>query len=92
MIGVKNGLPLLEDNQTLEVENIIWSTGFSPGFSWIDLPVLGVREEPDHLRGVVSKKPGLYFVGLNFLYSMTSDTITGMRRDAKHIVKQIIHR
>jgi len=90
VIGVKNGLPLLENNQTLEVQNIIWATGFTPGFSWIDLPVLGEREEPDHVRGVINKKPGLFFVGLNFLYSMTSDTITGTRRDSRHIVKQIL--
>jgi putative flavoprotein involved in K+ transport len=90
VIGVKNGLPLLEDNQTLEVQNIVWSTGFTPGFSWIDLPVLGASEEPDHVRGIVRKKPGLFFVGLNFLYAMTSDTITGVRRDARHVVKQIL--
>lgn len=90
VIGIKNGLPLLDDNRTLEVQNIIWSTGFTPGFSWIDLPVLEERQEPDHVRGVVIKKPGLFFVGLNFLYSMTSDTITGTRRDARHIVRQIL--
>ncbi len=88
--GVKNGLPVLENDQVLEVQNIIWSTGFTPGFSWIDLPVLDEREEPDHERGVVRKKPGLFFVGLNFLYAMTSDTITGTRRDARYIVKQIL--
>ena len=90
VVGVKNGLPLLDDNKAIEVHNIIWSTGFTPGFSWIDLHILGEREEPDHVRGVVNKKPGLFFVGLNFLYSMTSDTITGTRRDARHIVQQIL--
>lgn len=91
VIGVKDGLPLLEDNRLLDVQNIIWTTGFTPGFSWINLPILGEREEPDHVRGVVKQKPGLFFVGLNFLYSMTSDTITGTRRDARHIVKQILN-
>jgi len=91
VVGVQNGLPLLEDSRVLEVKNIIWATGFTPGFSWIELPVLGEREEPDHVRGVVYKQPGLYFVGLNFLYAMTSDTITGMQRDARYIVKQILH-
>ena len=90
VIGVKKGLPLLEDNRTLDVQNIIWSTGFTPGFSWIDLPVFESTKEPEHVRGVVIKKPGLFFVGLNFLYSMTSDTITGTRRDAKYIVRQIL--
>jgi len=88
--GVKNGFPVLEDGRVLEVENIIWCTGFSPGFSWIELPVLGEREEPFHERGIVAKQPGLYFVGLHFLHAMTSDTVTGMRRDARHVVKHIL--
>lgn len=91
VIGAKQGLPLLDDNRTLKVQNIIWSTGFTPGFSWIDLPIFESTQEPEHVRGVVIKKPGLFFVGLNFLYSMTSDTITGTRRDAKYIVRQILN-
>jgi len=91
VIGVQNGLPVLEDKRVLEVENIIWCSGYRPGFSWIDLPVLGEREEPFHERGVVAKEPGLYFVGLHFLYAMTSDTITGITRDARHIVKRILN-
>ena len=90
VVGVQNGLPVLEDKRVLEVENIIWCSGYRPGFSWIDLPVLGEREEPFHERGVVASEPGLYFVGLHFLYSMTSDTVTGMTRDARHIVKHIL--
>ena len=90
VVSTQNGLPVLEDNRVLDVQNIIWCTGFNPGFSWIDLPVLGEREEPSHQRGVVAKTPGLYFVGLNFLHSMTSDTITGMKRDVRYIVKHIV--
>jgi putative flavoprotein involved in K+ transport len=91
VIGVQNGFPFLEDKRVLEVENIIWCSGYRSGFSWIDLPVLGEREEPFHERGIVAKEPGLYFVGLNFLYAMTSDTVTGMKRDVRHIVKQILN-
>ncbi len=91
VVSAKNGLPLLADDRVLEVENIIWCTGFRSGFSWIELPVLGEREEPFHERGVVHKEPGLYFVGLHFLYAMTSSTITGMQRDARYIVNRILH-
>ena len=91
VVGVQNGFPFLEDKRVLEVENIIWCSGYRSGFSWIDLPVLGEREEPFHERGIVAKEPGLYFVGLNFLYAMTSDTVTGMKRDVRHIVKQILN-
>src|SRR6266496_4303709 len=63
-VGVKNGLPVLEDGRALEVANVIWCTGFHPGFSWIDLPALK-DGEPVHYRGVVAGEPGLYFVGLH---------------------------
>jgi putative flavoprotein involved in K+ transport len=89
VIGVQNGLPLLEDNRTVNAKNLIWCTGYDPGFSWIDLPVFDDSGDPVHDRGVVASRPGLYFIGLQFLYSMTSATVNGVGRDAAHIVKAI---
>jgi putative flavoprotein involved in K+ transport len=91
MIGVRDGLPLLEDDRTLDAANVIWCTGYHPGFSWIDLPVFGF-EGPIHHRGVVQSEPGLYFVGLEFLYAMSSVMVHGVGRDAEHIVKHISSR
>ena len=88
--GVRDGRPLLDDGRMLDVANVIWCTGYQPGFSWIDLPVFGEDGDPMHERGIVPSEPGLYFVGLNFLYSMTSDTITGVRRDAARVANHII--
>ena len=90
--GVRDGLPLLDDGRVLDVANVVWSTGYHPGFSWIDLPVFGENGDPMHERGIVGSEPGLYFVGLKFLYSMTSDTVTGVRRDAERIGKHIASR
>jgi putative flavoprotein involved in K+ transport len=87
--GVREGLPLTEDGDTLDVANVIWCTGFRPGFTWIDLPVLGDGGLPEHRAGVVPGQPGLYFVGLHFLYSMSSETISGVSRDAKRIAGHI---
>ena len=39
VVGARNGLPLVEGDRVLEVANVIWCTGFHPGFSWLDLPV-----------------------------------------------------
>ncbi len=74
--GVRDGLPLLDDGRVLEVANVIWCTGFRQDFRWIDLPVFG-------------EDGGLYFLGLIFQYASSSDVITGMGRDAKHIAKHI---
>jgi putative flavoprotein involved in K+ transport len=92
VVGVRDGKPLLADDRTLDVKNIIWCTGYLPGFSWIDLPIFGENGQPMHDRGIVDRAPGLYFVGLHYLYSMTSDTITGVGRDAERITKAIHER
>ena len=91
MIGVRDGLPLLEDGRVLEVANVIWCTGYHPGFSWVDLPVFGA-EGPIHERGIVHGVPGLYFVGLEFLYAMSSVLVHGVGRDAQHIADHIASR
>ena len=95
VVGVRDGLPLLEDDRVLETANVIWCTGFRPDFSWIDLPVFGDEEdpvEPIHRRGIVAGEPGLYFVGLFFLYAMSSGFLPGVGRDAEHVVRDIASR
>lgn len=91
-VGVRDGLPVLQDGRVLDVANVVWCTGFHPGFSWIDLPVLANNGEPLHERGVIGSEPGLYFVGLHFLYAMSSVMIHGVGRDAEHIADVIAAR
>ena len=85
MSGVLRGRPLLTDGRQLDAANVIWCTGFHPGFSWIDLPVFEDHGHPRHDAGVVTSEPGLYFVGLHFLYALSSTMIHGVGRDAKRI-------
>jgi putative flavoprotein involved in K+ transport len=85
VVGVRGGLPLLADGRVLDVANVVWCTGFDPGFSWIDLPVFGTDGEPQHEAGIVPAQPGLYFVGLQFLYAFSSEMIHGVGRDAARI-------
>jgi putative flavoprotein involved in K+ transport len=87
--GARDGLPVLEDGSDLEVTNVIWCTGFVPDFSWIDLPVFAEDGGPVHDRGIVRSEPGLYFVGLFFLYALASPLVGGVGRDAEHIVEHI---
>ena len=44
-----------------------------------------------HERGVTSEA-GLYFVGLDFLYSFTSENVGGVGRDARYIARRITSR
>jgi len=93
-VGVKNGLPLLADGRTLDVKNVIWCTGYQHGFPWIDLPIYGEDggNDPIHEHGIVTNVPGMYFVGLLFLYAMSSATLIGVGRDAERIAKAIASR
>ena len=83
--GVRDGKPVLEDGRMLDVANVVWATGFHAGFSWIDLPIFGADGLPAHEGGVVADAPGLFFVGLHFLYAMSSEMIHGVGRDADRI-------
>ena len=85
---VQDGLPTLEDGRVLNVENVIWCTGFRQDFSWIDVPVFDGEGAPVHERGVASE-PGLYFLGLDFQYAFTSENVGGVGRDARHIAEHI---
>ena len=89
VVGVRDGLPMLEDDRVLEVANVVWCTGFRTDFRWIDLAVFNDEGEPVHYRGVVESEPGLYFLGLVFLYSFSSDVLPGRGRDAEYIAKHI---
>jgi putative flavoprotein involved in K+ transport len=90
--GVKNGYPLLEDGTVLTVSNVIWCTGYAPDYHWIDLSVPTHNGFPIHDRGIVESCPGLYFIGLLFLYSLSSAMVGGVGRDAEHIVDHIVSR
>jgi putative flavoprotein involved in K+ transport len=89
--GVRNGMPVVEAGAVRAVNNVIWCTGFDPGFSWIDIPIHG-PVEPAHVRGVVPGVPGLFFVGLHFLSAMSSVMIHGVGRDAGRIAGHIAAR
>ncbi len=90
--GIKDGKPVLEGGRVLDVANIVWCTGFRPDFSWIELPVTDADGWPIHQRGVVPEAPGLYFVGLPFLYAAASQLIGGVGRDADYIARHIAAR
>jgi putative flavoprotein involved in K+ transport len=91
--GVQDGRPLLDDGTLVEPASVIWATGFHPGFDWIDLPIARDEyEDPVQERGVVKGEPGLYFVGLHFMYAMSSTMIHGVARDAEHVAREVVRR
>jgi putative flavoprotein involved in K+ transport len=77
------------DDSTLEVQTIVWATGFRSDYSWIDLPAFDERGLPRHERGV-SEEPGLYFLGMHRQYSRGSSLIAWVCHDARHIIEHLL--
>jgi hypothetical protein len=46
------GMRLLEDGRPLPVANVIWCTGYHPGFDWIELPVFDEHVQVKHRSGL----------------------------------------
>jgi putative flavoprotein involved in K+ transport len=90
--GIQDGLPVVGDGKGLEVANVVWCTGFWEDFSWVDLPVFDDQGRPRQYRGVVESAPGLYFLGLEFLFRATSGTLPGVGRDAEYLAQHIAGR
>ena len=82
-----------EDPKSLDIsgENIravIWSTGFRADFSMVDIPVFNGSGYPGHHRGVTTV-PGLYFLGLGWLWTWGSGRFSGIAQDSEHVVENI---
>jgi len=91
--GAMDGRPVLADGRVMnDVANVIWCSGFHANLDWIDLPVLDEHGEPRHEGGLVPSEPGLYFVGLHFLYAFSSTMIHGVGRDAARVADSIARR
>ncbi|WP_201192321.1 MSMEG_0569 family flavin-dependent oxidoreductase [Pseudomonas fluorescens] len=70
------------------ITSIIWCIGFSPDFTWLEAPVFNGRGHPAHQRGVTAQ-PGLYFLGLPWLYTWGSGRFSGVAKDAQFLVDRI---
>ncbi|MBC62786.1 MAG: hypothetical protein CL746_00420, partial [Chloroflexi bacterium] len=70
-------------------DSIIWSTGFRYNYDWVDLDITDINNQPQQKRGV-TKYPGFYFMGLQWMHSSKSAQFIGVAEDAEFIVKDII--
>jgi putative flavoprotein involved in K+ transport len=77
-----------EDGSELEVDAIVWATGFRVDHAWIDAPVFDDAGRLVHRRGVTDS-PGLYFLGLSWQHTRGSALLGWVKDDAEHIARQI---
>ena len=82
--------PILQlDLADAGVTSIIWATGYSVDYSWLNVNAFDAKGKPQHQRGV-STEPGIYFLGLPWLSRRGSAFIWGVWHDAKHIADHIV--
>ncbi|MEO1589779.1 MAG: MSMEG_0569 family flavin-dependent oxidoreductase [Cyanobacteria bacterium J06632_22] len=79
---------LEQDLQQVNIQTVIWSTGYHMDFRWIDVPIFDGRGYPGHDRGVTGAE-GLYFLGLPWLYTWGSGRFSGIARDAGYLADRI---
>lgn len=70
------------------ITTIVWATGFTTDFSWLQVDAFDEDGNPRHQRGV-SSEPGVYFLGLPWLSCRGSSFIWGVWHDALHIADHI---
>jgi len=70
------------------IASVIWATGYAFDYGWIDLPVLSPGGEPRH-DGGVAPVPGIYFLGLPWLSTMSSSFLNGVGDDAARLAEHI---
>jgi putative flavoprotein involved in K+ transport len=74
------------DGTAVDVDAVVWATGFRPDYSWIDAP--SVTDEsgmPRHDGGRSLAVPGLWFLGLPWQRTRGSALLGFVQRDAAHL-------
>jgi putative flavoprotein involved in K+ transport len=81
--------PVLELNLARAgITSIIWATGFSVDYGWLQVDAFDAKGKPKHQWGV-SSEPGIYFLGLPWLSRRGSTFIWGVWHDAKYLADHI---
>ncbi len=88
VVGVSGGAVTFGDGSELNVDAVIWATGYRYEFGWIDVPVFDQKGDVLHRRGV-TECPGLYFLGLTWQHTRGSALLGWVKDDAEFISERI---
>ncbi|MFE1955799.1 flavin-containing monooxygenase [Streptomyces sp. NPDC059524] len=70
------------------VTSIVWATGYTADYGWLQVDAFDEKGRPAQRRGV-SAEPGVYFLGLPWLSRRGSSFIWGVWHDARHVADHI---
>ena len=88
VVGASGRTVGFADGSELEIDAVIWATGYRSDYSWIEPPVLDEGRRVRHRRGVTDV-PGLYFLGLSWQHTRGSALIGWVKDDAEFIAERV---
>ncbi len=88
LVGISGGAVTFEDGSEVEVDAVIWATGYRSEYGWIDPPVFDQNGVVLHRRGVTDVN-GLYFLGLTWQHTRGSALLGWVKDDAEFISERI---
>jgi putative flavoprotein involved in K+ transport len=88
VVGATGRTIRFADGSELDVDAVVWATGYRSDYSWIEPPVLDPNGSAQHRRGVTDVA-GLYFLGLTWQHTRGSALIGWIKDDAEFIATQI---
>ena len=88
VVDVDGRTARFEDGSELDVDAVIWATGYRADYSWIKLPISDEDGRLRHRRGVTDV-PGLVFLGLTWQHTRGSALIGWVKDDAEYIAERI---
>jgi putative flavoprotein involved in K+ transport len=91
LVGADGHTARFADGSSLDVDVVIWATGYRSDYSWISIPGATAEGRIVHRRGVTGV-PGLYCIGLSWQYTRGSALLGFVADDAAYLADQIVSR
>jgi putative flavoprotein involved in K+ transport len=76
--------------KNLDINTIIWTTGFTGDFSYLKVPAFDIEGNPRHKEGLTAIR-GMYFIGLPWQRMRKSGIIFGIADDAEFIAGKVVN-
>jgi putative flavoprotein involved in K+ transport len=80
--------PAALDLRAAELGSVIWCTGFTGDFSWLDPTLVGADGLPRHTEGT-APAPGLWYLGLRWMRRRGSSILYGFPGDAAWVAGEV---
>jgi putative flavoprotein involved in K+ transport len=88
VVGASERTVTFADGSELDVDAVVWATGYRSDYGWIDLPVFDHDGRVLHRRGVTDH-PGLFFLGLTWQHTRGSALLGWVKDDAEFVSERI---